>query len=66
MVSAELGVGTLEGWISIGLWLLDTVRRINVSGTRSNEFAEFEAERYLRRRDRTHFGVPSWTARSQS
>ena len=24
VVSAELGIGTLEGWISRGLWLLDT------------------------------------------
>jgi len=25
VVSAELGIGTLEGWVSRGLWLLDTV-----------------------------------------
>jgi hypothetical protein len=24
VVSAELGIGTLEGWVSRGLWLLDT------------------------------------------
>jgi hypothetical protein len=27
VVSAELRVGTLEGWVSGGLWLLDTVNR---------------------------------------
>ena len=27
VVSSELWVGTLEGWISGGLWLLDTVSR---------------------------------------
>ena len=25
VVSSELGVGTLEGRVSVGLWLLDTV-----------------------------------------
>lgn len=31
VVSSELGVGTLEGWVSGGLWLLDTARRCKIS-----------------------------------
>lgn len=26
VVAAELGVGTLERWVAVGLWLLDTVK----------------------------------------
>ena len=31
VVSSELGVGAFEGGISVGFWLLDTIRRDRVS-----------------------------------
>lgn len=70
MVSSELGIGTLEGWISGGLWLLDTAIRGEVSwvhdvrfGRSSFAIAEIESKRRMLWGDRTRFGVPSSTLR---
>lgn len=75
MVSSELGVGTVQGWISRGLGLLDTVERGEVSAIRGIEIrkgclicfcsasAEIESERGMRWRVRTRYGVPFSTFR---
>lgn len=71
VVSSELGICSLERWISVGFWLLNTVRKLDVSILSTMIHARCEdrltirvdLSRVIRRRtvERTRFGEPSST-----
>jgi hypothetical protein len=77
VVPSEFGVGTIEGWISGGLGLLDTIRRREVSAIRDIKFviASFsiamrsqssKVRRRMRWGIRTRFGEPFSTVQDVS
>lgn len=63
MVPAELGICALERWITVGLWLLDTVGRIGISDLNHTRI-NLESIDSLDGRGRflhTRFGGPSYS-----
>lgn len=54
VVSSKLGICTLEGWISVRLWLLDTVF------THRQSHSVLPIRPVKCRKGRTRFGEPSW------
>lgn len=57
VVSSELGVGTLERGISVGLWLLDAVLKRN---TLVDDVHKMQASNPAQIGSPTRFGEPSW------